>query len=130
MAHGAQAHRLNVLVVHHDAVVLEDLCETLSESAGEAVVDRAEILLPGEIGGKIYDAALIEVSRNATAFEEAFDALSGALGLVVWITDDMHPAPDAPLRRASLRQPFRTEDVTAALRAAGVVRPGPAPQGT
>lgn len=130
MTHDVQAHRLTVLVVHHDAVVLEDLCETLAETSVETVVDRADVLLPGAIDGKVYDAALIEVSRNATAFEDAGGALAGALNRVVWITDDLHPAPPAPLVSASLRQPFRTEDVTAALRAAGLFGPGPAVRGT
>jgi len=130
MTHDAQANGLTFLVVHHDAIVLEDLCETLAETAVEAVVDRADVLLPGDIGGKVYDAALIEVSRNATAFEEARCALAGALNRVVWITDDLNPAPSAPQLSTSLQQPFRTEDVTAALRAAGLFRPGPAALGT
>ena len=118
-----RCNALRILVVHHDAVVLEDLCETLTESAGDTVVERAYALRPEEIRGKSYDAALIEASRNARTFRDASRTLSQALTRVVWITDDVNPAPDAPGQSSVLRQPFRTEDVTAALKAAGVARP-------
>ncbi|AHM05137.1 hypothetical protein roselon_02839 [Roseibacterium elongatum DSM 19469] len=124
MSLDAQAQSLRLLVVHHDLIVLEDLCETLAETGSAALVDRADTLRPDDLDGQCYDAALIEVSRNATAYETAFQTLSKALARVIWITDDMHPAPETPLVRTSLRQPFRTEDVTTALEAAGVLLTG------
>lgn len=124
MSVDCRGNRLRILVVHHDAVVREDLCETLSETARDVLVERADALRPRDIKGTSYDAALIEVSRNAGAFRQASGALSTVLSRVVWITDDLHPAPDAPQHRWVLRQPFRTRDVSAALRAAGVVPRG------
>ena len=119
----------NVLVIHHDAVVLEDLCETLREAHGSIRVDRATSLSPHDIHAPAYDAALIEVSGNETTLCDAGDRLSNVARRVVWITDDFHPAPDATPFRAHLKQPFRTEDVTAALRAAGFFASrGEAPQ--
>jgi hypothetical protein len=119
-----RARRLKVLVVHHDAVVLEDLCETLRAAQGTVLVDRASSFLPREMEASDYDAALIEVSGNETAFSDLGDRLAKLLRRVVWITDDFHPAPEAPTFRADLRQPFRTEDVTAALCAAGLFPTG------
>lgn len=124
MSSNPRVNRVRVLVVHHDMIVLQDLCETLGDVAIEAIVDRAESLSPEQVVVQKYDAALIEVSRNAETLNRAQDRLTKTLKRVVWITDDMHPAPEMPKTRASLRQPFRTEDVTAALKAAGVVPTG------
>lgn len=124
MTHHAQPSGLRFLVVHHDLIVMDDLCETLAQTARPAVIDRATGLSPSDIAEKSYDAALIEASRNASAFEGASRSLSRRLERVVWITDDMNPTPELPPLRASLRQPFRTEDVMAALLAAGLSAPG------
>lgn len=121
MSFDIRAGGLKILVVHHDAIVVEDLCETLADTARSARVDRAADLSPASFGEKSYDAALIEVSRNHSAFEVEFDRLSRALGRIVWITDDLHPVPASHRLGASLRQPFRTEDVQAALRIAGIL---------
>ncbi|MEM8849264.1 MAG: hypothetical protein AAGE03_04430 [Pseudomonadota bacterium] len=121
MSPSPRGNRVRVLVVHHDMIVLQDLCETLNETAIEAVVDRAETLMPDHVVGRSYDAALIEVSRNAETLTRAQDHLAKSLKRVVWITDDMYAAPEGPAQHASLRQPFRTEDVTAALKAAGLL---------
>lgn len=128
MSRDPNAADQKLLVVHHDSIVLEDLREAIGEMTGGAVVHHALELSPTCFLDMRFDAALIEVSRNARLFETAPGDWVASLGRIIWITDNADRRPDTPRAIAQLEQPFRTDDIAHVLKTAGVlsrIRPAP-----
>ncbi|MFW5654112.1 MAG: hypothetical protein ACOCYW_00505 [Roseicyclus sp.] len=102
-----------MLVVHGTPLVAEDLRETLL-SAGATEVELA-LVLPDTPPPVRYDMCFLSVPSDAIFDHGLLDRAGRVASHVVLVTGFLHAASDLPPHVSILSEPFRQEDVLAAM---------------
>lgn len=105
-----------MLVVHETPLVAEDLREMLM-SAGAIEVELAP-MLPEAPPSRPFDTCFLSVSSKALSEPGLFEGMTRVAAHVVLIMGFLHAKPDLPPHFSILSEPFRDEDVLAALQTA------------
>lgn len=113
-----------MLVVHDTPLVAEDLREMLM-SAGIGHVELASAL-PDDTPARPFDACLLSVSAEGIGESRFFEKAAGIAAHIVLIVGFLSARPELPPQFSILFEPFREEDVLAALSAAVTPRGGTA----